>query len=171
MRDCSSLLLPPLAKKLKRLSCSSTHLVALSDKVERDTLIETHLSVRMDKNMRCIPIETLQKHSSLKSLTIDGADEVSGMRALKSLTNLKISNCKTLRCVPQGWLRPITVVGKYIFDYMSAKILNVWYKGKQSRYCLLLPTITTYRHNYKLYSSNFIPSKRVTGFILSKNNK
>ncbi|KAI3468559.1 hypothetical protein Pfo_025222 [Paulownia fortunei] len=108
---CSSLILPPLSsfKLLHTLRCSSSTLASSSN---LDTL--TDLTVKIDKNITCIPVETLENLSNLKSLNISQANDLSvpeeGLRALKSLTELRIKKSETLTSLPEGWLRHLTAL-------------------------------------------------------------
>ncbi|KAL1547874.1 putative disease resistance protein RGA1 [Salvia divinorum] len=111
MSRCSSLIVQPLPslQKLEYLYCSSSILALLS---EQD--IPRELDVDIDESLTCFPIEMLLKYSKLRSLTIDGAKEISvtreGLEAFKKLTHLRLSNCYTMTCIPQGMLQHLTAL-------------------------------------------------------------
>ncbi|KAL7122720.1 hypothetical protein ACP275_01G061300 [Erythranthe tilingii] len=98
----------PNLKKLNIQDCNSLIVASLS-KVDLNAL--TDLYVDFKENMTtCTTIETLQSLTNLKKLTIKKASDLpeQGLRALISLTHLRIDECDTPRCFPEGWLRHLT---------------------------------------------------------------
>ncbi|KAL7122675.1 hypothetical protein ACP275_01G058400 [Erythranthe tilingii] len=99
----------PNLEKLNIRDCNSLIMASLS-KLDLNAL--TNLSVDFKENMTttCITVETLQSLTNLKKLAIKKASDLpeQGLRALISLTHLRIEECDTQRCLSEGWLRHLT---------------------------------------------------------------